>query len=70
MRLVNELAKFNKSERKAQTDLDKLLYTMKTVDKPTKTIPDFWQETWLSGAVRQSDTRPMSPDERASYAIA
>ena len=64
-----ELAKFNKPIEHITSDLDKLLYTMKTVDiltEPTQ-YPAFWTEEWLQTAIRELDTRTMTPEERMIY---
>ena len=64
-----ELAKFNKPIERITSDLDKLLYTMKTVDtltEPTQ-YPAFWTEEWLQTAIRELDTRAMTPEERMIY---
>ena len=52
-----------------QTDLDKLIYTMKTVHKATKPkqFPQFWNEEWLEAAIKELDTRAMTPEKRMAY---
>ena len=64
-----ELAKFNKQVAEIETDLDKLVYTMKTLHtaQPTQ-YPDFWDEEWLRRAIDELDTRKMTPEERAYFA--
>lgn len=64
-----ELAKFNKSLPDIQTDLDKLLYTMKTLDADTQPtqFPPFWDEEWLQVAIRELDTRALTPEQRLAY---
>lgn len=64
-----ELAKFNKKLSEVQTDLDKLIYTMKTIDTVTEPTqyPDFWTEEWLEVAIRELDTRAMTPEQRLAY---
>jgi predicted transposase/invertase (TIGR01784 family) len=67
-----ELAKFNKPLEHITSNLDKLLYLMKTVDtakEPTQ-YPEFWTEEWLQIAIRELDTRIMTPEERMFYEIA
>jgi predicted transposase/invertase (TIGR01784 family) len=64
-----ELDKFNKDLAEVQTDLDKLIYTMKTigtVTEPTQ-FPAFWTEEWLETAIKELDTRAMSPEKRMIY---
>lgn len=64
-----ELAKFKKRLANVQTDLDKLIYTMKTLHKVTKPkqFPQFWNEEWLEAAIKELDTRAMSPEKRMAY---
>lgn len=64
-----ELAKFTKQVAEIETDLDKLIYTMKTLHttEPTQ-YPAFWNEEWLKRAIDELDTRKMSPEERAYFA--
>jgi predicted transposase/invertase (TIGR01784 family) len=66
-----ELDKFTLQERDCQTDLEKLIYTMKTihtVTKPTQ-FPEFWNEEWLKVAIDELDSRKLTPDEKASLEI-
>jgi hypothetical protein len=54
-----ELDKFTKGLAKVQTDLDKLIRTMKTtvtVTDPTQ-FPACWTEEWLQTAIKEPDTR-------------
>lgn len=63
-----ELDKFMLQEIDCQTDLQKLIYTMKTihtVTQPTQ-FPKFWDEEWLKVAIDELDSRKMTPDEKAS----
>ncbi|WP_460965520.1 Rpn family recombination-promoting nuclease/putative transposase [Spirosoma litoris] len=64
-----ELAKFDKQVADIETDLEKLVYTMKTLHttEPTQ-YPDFWNEEWLKRAIEELDTRKMTPEERAYFA--
>ncbi|PRY47035.1 putative transposase/invertase (TIGR01784 family) [Spirosoma oryzae] len=64
-----ELAKFNKQVAQVETDLEKLVYTMKTLHttEPTQ-YPAFWDEEWLKRAINELDTRKMTPEERAYFA--
>lgn len=63
------LAKFRKQLSNVQTDLDKLIYTMKTIHKTTKAtqFPQFWNEEWLEVAIKELDTRAMTPEMRMAY---
>jgi predicted transposase/invertase (TIGR01784 family) len=66
-----ELDKFTLQEVDCRTDLQKLIYTMKTihtVTKPTQ-FPKFWDEEWLQVAIDELDSRKMTPDEKASLEI-
>ena len=66
-----ELDKFTLQEPDCQTDLQKLIYTMKTihtVTQPTQ-FPKFWDEEWLKVAIDELDSRKMTPDEKASLEI-
>ncbi len=64
-----ELAKFKKRLGKVQTDLDKLIYTMKATHKASrpKQFPQFWTEEWLEAAIKELDTRAMTPEKRMAY---
>ncbi|WP_332368715.1 hypothetical protein [Spirosoma telluris] len=64
-----ELAKFNKQVADIKTDLDKLVYTMKTLHTTDPTqYPTFWNEEWLKRAIDELDTRKMTSEERAYFA--
>jgi len=66
-----ELDKFALQEVDCKTDLEKLIYTMKTihtVTQPTQ-FPQFWSEEWLKVAIDELDSRKMTPDEKASLEI-
>jgi predicted transposase/invertase (TIGR01784 family) len=68
-----ELDKFALQEVDCQTDLQKLIYTMKTIHTHTFTnpiqFPKFWDEDWLKVAIDELDSRKMTPDEKASLEI-
>jgi predicted transposase/invertase (TIGR01784 family) len=64
-----ELEKFNLSEADIQTDLEKLIFTMKNFTQyttPTQ-FPQFWNEEWLQLAINELDTRNFTPDQRVRY---
>ena len=64
-----ELAKFNRQVTEIKTDLEKLVYTMKTLHTTEHTqYPAFWNEEWLKQAIDELDTRKMTPEERAYFA--
>ena len=64
-----ELDKFRLSEHEVITDLEKLVYTMKTIHTTTQPtqFPQFWNEEWLQVAIDELDKRKMTPDERFAY---
>ena len=64
-----ELAKFKKQLIDIQTDLDKLIYTMKNLHTVTKAsqFPKFWNEEWLKKAISEVDLRAMTPEQKLSY---
>jgi predicted transposase/invertase (TIGR01784 family) len=65
-----ELEKFTLQEADCQTDLQKLIFTMRTIHTHTFTnpiqFPKFWDEDWLKVAIDELDSRKMTPDEKAS----
>ncbi len=66
-----ELDKFTLQAIDCKKDLQKLIYTMKTihtVTQPTQ-FPKFWDEEWLKVAIDELDSRKMTPDEKASLEI-
>ncbi|WP_338870643.1 Rpn family recombination-promoting nuclease/putative transposase [Spirosoma sp. SC4-14] len=67
--IIVELAKFTRQVADIETDLEKLVYTMKTLHttEPTQ-YPAFWNEEWLKRAIDELDTRKMTPEERAYFA--
>jgi predicted transposase/invertase (TIGR01784 family) len=70
--ILVELAKFNLPATAIHTDLEKLLYTMKTLhtaSQPTQ-YPEFWNEEWLRVALNELNTRNLSPEDRAAFARA
>ena len=66
-----ELGKFNLRPEEVKTDLDKLLYTMKTTEKTSVlepfNPPEFWDEEWMKAAVEELNLRGMTPQERFAY---
>ncbi|MGB3617319.1 MAG: Rpn family recombination-promoting nuclease/putative transposase [Catalinimonas sp.] len=60
-----ELSKFRKALPEIDTDLDKLLYTMKTTHKqPEAPLPDFMKEGWIAEALETLKTARLTPEER------
>ena len=69
MFITVELDKFKKTLPETQTDLDKLIYTMKTIEtitEPTQ-FPPFWTEEWLETAIKELDIRALTPENRLAY---
>lgn len=64
-----ELAKFKTKLKDIQTDLDKLIYTMKNLHKVTKSsqYPQFWNEEWLQAAIHEVDKKAMNQEQRLMY---
>ena len=64
-----ELDKFNKKPVLIKTDLDKLIYTMKTLHKvkTKRQFPEFWDEEWLKIAIQEVDRSAMSAEKRFAY---
>ncbi len=67
-----ELTKFDKKIEEITSDLDKLIYTMKNLNSPTKSIkfPKFWNEEWIDIAIKELDKNNMSPEQRLAYEMA
>ena len=69
--VIVELGKFNLRQEEVKTDLDKLLYTMKTTEKTSVlepfNPPEFWDEEWMKAAVEELNLRAMTPQERFAY---
>ena len=64
-----ELAKFDLAVANIRTNLEKLIYTMKTVDTSIfAEYPDFWDEEWLRRAINELNTRGMTSEERYQFA--
>jgi predicted transposase/invertase (TIGR01784 family) len=64
-----ELDKFTKSQNAIETDLDKLIFTMKNLHNITELsqFPTFWNEEWLQKAIAEVDLRNMSPEQKLAY---
>ncbi len=64
-----ELNKFKKKLKDIQTDIDKLIYTMKNLHKVTKPsqYPQFWNEDWLQAAIHEVDKKAMTQEQRLAY---
>lgn len=64
-----ELDKFKTNLKDIQTNLDKLIYTMKNLHKVTKSsqYPQFWNEEWLQVAIHEVDKKAMSQEQRLAY---
>ena len=66
--VVVELDKFQKTLEQIDTDLDKLLYTMKLTDTatPEAKLPDFMKEEWLEETLKELDRSNLTPEQRAA----
>ncbi|MCU0470699.1 MAG: Rpn family recombination-promoting nuclease/putative transposase [Arcicella sp.] len=64
-----ELNKFDLSAEHCNNDLEKLIFTMKNLNSFPEPIqyPQFWDEEWLKIAIKELDTKAMSPEERLIY---
>lgn len=64
-----ELDKFTKPVADVFTDLDKIIYTMKTLHTVTdpSQYPSFWNEEWLRLAINELDKRSMTPEALLDY---
>lgn len=67
--IIVEIDKFEKEESEIQTDLDKLIYTMKNLEtiKGLDQLPKFLTEDWIEQAMNKLDTSQMTPDQRMRY---
>lgn len=67
-----ELAKFTKQIADIQTDLEKLIYTMKTLHTVSETsqFPAFWDEEWLKKAIHEVDLRAMTAEQKLAFEMA
>lgn len=67
-----ELDKFKLNENECQTDLEKLTFTMNNLHTFTELtqFPKFWNEEWLNVAIKELDTKAMSPEQRLAYEMA
>ncbi|MEA5258894.1 Rpn family recombination-promoting nuclease/putative transposase [Arcicella aquatica] len=64
-----ELDKFDKKVNQVETDLEKLIYTMKNLHKVTEIsqFPTFWNEDWLKKAISEVDIRNMTAEQKLAY---
>lgn len=64
-----ELDKFLKRVNEVESDLDKLIYTMKNLHTITEAsqFPKFWNEEWLKRAILEVDLRNMTPEQKLAY---
>jgi predicted transposase/invertase (TIGR01784 family) len=67
-----ELDKFAKTPETCTTELDKLIYTMKSLPlvKEKGEMPEFMQEEWLASAIKELDSANLTPEARADLEIA
>jgi predicted transposase/invertase (TIGR01784 family) len=64
-----ELKKFKLQENECKSDLEKLIFTMNNLNTiPESTpFPKFWDEDWLNFAIKELDTKAMTPEQRLIY---
>jgi predicted transposase/invertase (TIGR01784 family) len=64
-----ELQKFKLQENECKSDLEKLIFTMNNLNTiPESTpFPKFWDEDWLNFAIKELDTKAMTPEQRLIY---
>ena len=67
--IIVEINKFEKKESEIQSDLDKLIYTMKNLEniKGVDQLPKFLTEDWIEQAMKKLDKSQMTPDQRMHY---
>ena len=66
-----ELEKFRLAAAEIHTDLEKLLFTMQTLDSDVLDLsmyPNIWEEKWLRVAIDELSTRNLSPAQREQFA--
>ncbi len=64
-----ELDKFKLEESECKSDLEKLIFTMNHLDTITEStpFPKFWDEDWLNFAIKELDTKAMTPEQHLIY---
>jgi PD-(D/E)XK nuclease family transposase len=71
--ITYELDKFHKTLAEVETDLDKLIFTMKHLQvytqQPQTQFPAFWTEDWLDIAIKELDTRKFTPEQYMHYVM-
>jgi hypothetical protein len=71
--ITYELDKFQKTLAEVETDLDKLIFTMKHLQvytqEPQTQFPAFWTEDWLDVAIKELDTRKFTPEQYMHYVM-
>jgi predicted transposase/invertase (TIGR01784 family) len=71
--ITYELDKFQKTLGEVETDLDKLIFTMKHLQvytqEPQTRFPAFWTEDWLDVAIKELDTRKFTPEQYMHYVM-
>ena len=69
--IIVEIRKFNKAKEQVQNDLDKLIYTMKNIDRIYEEleIPEFYTEEWIDSAIKKLQTTAMTAEQRMQYSM-
>ena len=67
--IIVEISKFDKKETDIQTDLDKLIFLMKNLEKILDNIqlPHFLSEDWIDQAIKKLDRSKMTPEQRMHF---
>jgi len=67
--VIVEIAKFEKEQEQITTDLDKLIYLMKNLERIQQEdqLPKFLSEDWIEQAMEKLDKSKMSSEQRMQY---
>jgi len=67
--IIVEIAKFGKKKEAIITDLDKLIYLMKNLERiqGADQLPKFLTEDWIEQAIAKLDKSKMTSDQRMHY---
>ena len=69
--IIVEISKFEKQMSEVKTDLEKLIYIMKNLEKFNngEELPEFAKENWISRAIKKLDNSVMTAEQRMPYEI-
>lgn len=67
--VIVEISKFEKKASEVKTDLDKLIFIMKNLERinDTSELPKFLKEGWLEKAIKKLDKSSMTATQRMQY---